>query len=356
VFSVSSVAKKVFALKAVRKTTEGSGGVELCEIPEPDIAAPDHVKISVKAGGICGTDLHIRKGGYGFKPPVTLGHEICGDIVEVGSSVTRLSVGDRVTVNPTASGSCGQCRYCHTGTYFFCKNRKSIGSGIDGGFAEYLTAPENLVFDLPSAISYDAGALTEPFACCVKAVGRYSNIAPGHIALVCGPGPIGLMCVWLAKQSGAHVIVAGTGVDGYRLKAAKDLGADVAVNVEVDDVTDIISNLSDGYGADIVIDCGGTRGSVNQCLQAAANGAQFTQAALIEHPFEIDWGRIVYKQLRVQGSIATDWPSWDQAIQMVRTGQVDLSQFVSHHHTLEDWEAGFDHAAGKVGLKQILTP
>ena len=343
-------------MKAVRKTTEGSGGVELCDIPEPPVSSPNDVKIAVRSGGICGTDLHIREGGYGFKPPVTLGHEICGDVVETGASVTRVSPGDRVTVNPTANGSCGQCRHCHTGTYFFCKNRKSIGSGVDGGFAEYLTVTENLVFSLPETISYDAGALVEPFACCVKAVGRYSDIAPGDVALVCGPGPIGLMCGWLAKQSGAQVIVAGTSVDGDRLNAARQMGADVAVNVEEADVTEIIADLSEGYGADIVIDCGGTRGSVNQCLQAAANGGQYTQVALIEHPFEIDWGRIVYKQLRVQGSIATDWPSWDLAIQMVRSGQVDLGQFVSHRHTLDDWETGFDHAVGKIGLKQILTP
>jgi L-iditol 2-dehydrogenase len=343
-------------LKAVRKVTEGSGGVELCEIPEPTVGAPEDVKIAIRAGGICGTDLHIREGGYGFKPPVTLGHEICGDVIEVGSSVTRLAVGDRVTVNPTASGSCGNCRHCHTGTYFFCKNRLSIGSGIDGGFAEYLTTPEHLVFDLPTSVSYDAGALVEPFACCVKALARYTDIAPGHVALICGPGPIGLMCAWLAKQSGAHVVVAGTSVDGDRLKTAEAMGADVAVNIETDDVIDVIHSMSEGYGADIVVDCGGTRGSVNQCLQAAANTAMFTQVALIEHPFEIDWGRIVYKQLRVQGSIATDWPSWDQAIQMIRAGQVDLSKFVSHHHKLDDWEAAFDHADGKIGLKQILTP
>ena len=343
-------------MKAVRKTTEGAGGVEQCDIAEPGVTAPDHVKIAIQASGICGTDLHIREGGYGFKPPVTLGHEICGDVVEVGNTVSRVTVGDRVTVNPTANGSCGRCRYCHTGTYFFCEHRRSIGSGTDGGFAEYLTVPEHLVFALPSTVTYDAGALVEPFACCVKAVCRYSDISPGQVALVCGPGPIGLMCVWLAKQSGAQVVVAGTGVDGDRLEAARSMGADHAVNVETENVTDLIRSISGGYGADIVIDCGGTRGSVNQCLEAAANCAHYSQVALIEHPFEIDWGRIVYKQLRVQGSIATDWPSWDQAIQMIRSGQVDLEQFVSHRHTIDDWETAFDNAAGKVGLKQILKP
>lgn len=354
---MSSVAAFPFnPVKAVRKTVEGPGGVALCDISEPDLADDDHVKIAVRSGGICGTDLHIREGGYGFKPPVTLGHEICGDVVDVGSAVTGIRVGDRVTVNPTASGSCGNCRYCHTGTYFFCPSRRSIGSGIDGGFAEYLTVPERLAFTLPGSVGYDAGALVEPFACCVKAVCRFTDISPGQVVLVCGPGPIGLMCAWLAARSGARVVVAGTGVDADRLEAAADLGIDHAVNVETTDVSADVRDMNEGFGADVVIDCGGTRGSVAQCLDAAANTAQFTQVALIEHPFEIDWGRVVYKQLTVRGSIATDWPSWDQALAMVRAGDVDLSRFVSHRHPIDEWETAFDNAENKVGLKQIVTP
>lgn len=353
---MSFVVQPGFALKAVRKRTEGSGGVELCEIPEPEVTRDDTIKIAVRAAGICGTDLHIRHGGYGFKPPVTLGHEISGDVVEVGASVKSVAVGDRVTVNPTANASCGCCRFCHTGTYFFCENRQSIGSGIDGGFAEYLAAPERLVFTVPSELSHDAAALVEPFACCVKALCRYTDISPGQLVLVCGPGPIGLMCAWLAKQSGAFVVVAGTAGDGDRLETACEMGADIAVSVETENVTEICRQHTDGHGADIVIDCGGTRGSVNQCLQAAANCADYTQVALIEEPFEIDWGRIVYKQLRVQGSIAADWPSWDKAIRMVTTGQVDLEPFVSHRHSIDDWETAFDNAENKIGLKQILTP
>jgi L-iditol 2-dehydrogenase len=351
VFSVSSVATLV---KALQKIAEGPGNLALRDVQEPAVEK-DEVKIAVRAGGICGTDMHIRDGGYGSNPPVTLGHEICGDVVEVGTNVSHIQIGDRVTVNPTANNTCGQCRYCHVGTYFFCENRKSIGSGVDGGFAEYLTAPAPLTFALPDTTSYDAGAMTEPFACCVKAVCRMTSISPGNVVLICGPGPIGLMCAWLAKQAGATTVVAGTGVDGDRLKAAASMGVE-AVNVESTDVVELLRSLSNGYGADAVIDCGGTRGSVNQCLQAAANGGQFTQVALIDHPFEIDWGRVVYKQLRVQGSIASDWPSWDQAIHLVRSCQVDLEQFVSHRHAIDDWEVAFGNAEEKVGLKQILTP
>ena len=342
-------------MKALRKTTQEPGELTLCDIPEP-VAGPGEVLIQVHASGLCGTDMHIREGGYGFRPPVTLGHEIGGEVIDVGESVTHISVGDRVTVNPTGNGSCGRCRFCHQGSYFFCPERRSVGSGIDGGFAQSLVVSGPLVFGLPDHLAYAAVAMVEPFACCVKAVCRFSDIAPGDIALVCGPGPIGLMCAWLALQAGAQVVVAGTGSDGDRLERARSMGVTAAVNVEDTDVVETLAEMSEGYGADVVLDCGGTRGSVNQCLQAAANCGRFTQLALIDHSFDIDWGRIVYKQLNVQGTIAADWPSWDRALTMTREEQVDLTQFVTHTHSLEDWETAFEHAEGRIGLKQILEP
>ena len=342
-------------MKALRKTTETPGELTLCDIPEPT-ASRNEVLIRVHAGGLCGTDMHIREGGYGFRPPVTLGHEIGGEVVDVGAGASGITIGDRVTVNPTANGSCGHCRFCHEGSFFFCPERRSIGSGIDGGFAEYLVVPAPLAFTLPETISFEGAALVEPFACCVKAVCQLSRLSPGHTALICGPGPIGLMCAWLAIQAGAQVVVAGTSADGDRLTQARSLGVAEAVNIEETDVVDLIAGLSDGYGADVVLDCGGTRGSVNQCLQAAANCGHFTQVALIDHPFEIDWGRIVYKQLSVQGTIAANWSSWERALTMAREGHIDLTQFISHTHTLDEWETAFEHAEEKVGLKQILKP
>ena len=135
-------------MKALRKTTQEPGELTLCDIPEP-VAGPGEVLIQVHASGLCGTDMHIREGGYGFRPPVTLGHEIGGEVIDVGESVTHISVGDRVTVNPTGNGSCGRCRFCHQGSYFFCPERRSVGSGIDGGFAQSLVVPGPLVFGLP---------------------------------------------------------------------------------------------------------------------------------------------------------------------------------------------------------------
>ncbi|MDA0711571.1 MAG: alcohol dehydrogenase catalytic domain-containing protein, partial [bacterium] len=211
-------------MRAVRKLKTGPDHIALCDIPEPVLAHPTDVKIAVQRGGLCGTDLHIRHGGYGFDPPVTLCHELSGDVVEVGKDAHRIRPGDRVTVLPSAAGACGRCRYCQVGEYFFCSQRQSVGSKRDGGFAEFCVVPENLVFSVPASISYDAAALVEPLACCVKAVSLHTPMSPGDTVFISGPGPIGLMCATLAHLAGARVILCGTDRDTERLATARSLG------------------------------------------------------------------------------------------------------------------------------------
>lgn len=342
-------------MRAVRKLKPGPDNIALCDIPEPGIQHADDVKIAVQCGGLCGTDLHIRHGGYGFCAPVTLCHEFSGDVVDVGKNVEHVKPGDRVTVMPSASGSCGHCRYCQVGEYFFCPQRNSVGSMRDGGFADYCVVPHTLVFPLPNSVSYEAAALVEPLACCVKAINLNTHIAPGDLVLVSGPGPIGLMCAVLAQKAGGRVVVCGTHRDADRLKKADELGAERTVNILSENVVDIARNLSDG-GADIVIDCAGSAGSVNQCLEAVRPTGTFVQVALIDQPIQADWGKIIYKQLRVHGSIAQNWTSWYRALDLVKSNVIDLTAFVSHRLPIEDWQRAFDGAEQQQGLKYLLCP
>lgn len=342
-------------MRAIRKLKPGPDNIALCDIPEPGIQHPDDVKIAVKRGGLCGTDLHIRHGGYGFRPPVTLCHELSGDVVAVGKNVQHTQIGNRVTIMPSASGACGQCSYCQVGEYFFCPQRNSIGSMRDGGFADYCVVPQNLVFPLPESVSYDAAALVEPLACCVKAISLTTHIAPGDLVLVSGPGPIGLMCATLAQKAGGRVIVCGTDRDTNRLTKARELGAEQTINVFDENLIDIIHTHADN-GADIVIECAGAAGSVNQCLDAVRPLGTFVQVALIDHPIQADWGKIIYKQLRVHGTIAQNWQSWRRALDLVTLGTIDLTAFVSHRLPLEDWQQAFDGAEKQEGLKYLLCP
>lgn len=342
-------------MKAVRKLKPGSGHIALCDIPEPGIEHPDEIKIAVQRGGLCGTDLHIRHGSYGFRPPVTLCHELAGEVIDIGSAVTRIQPGDRVTVLPTASGACGQCRYCRASEFFFCPQRNSVGSMRDGGFAEYCVIPQNLAYPLPQSISYDSAALVEPLACCIKAISFHTNITPGDWVLVSGPGPIGLMCADLARLAGGRVIVCGTDRDSDRLSKASELGAEHTIDITRDNIVDFIRDLT-ADGADIVIDCAGAAASINQCLDAVRPLGAFTQVALVEHPIEVNWGKIIYKQLSIQSSIAQDWPSWQRALEMVTTETIDPAVYVSHRLPLDEWEHAFDGAERQEGLKYLLCP
>src|SRR5438067_1258567 len=178
-------------MKAVMKTAPGAGNIEVRDIAEP-ATPPGHVKIAVKAAGICGTDLHIYYDEYRSFPPVVLGHEVCGEIAEVGSGVERVRVGDRVT-SETYASTCGSCRYCREGRVNLCPERRSIGSGANGGFAKYLVVPEHNIHLLPDNVSFEEGALSEPLACVIHSVLERSQVTPGDIAVITGPGAMGLL-------------------------------------------------------------------------------------------------------------------------------------------------------------------
>ena len=205
-------------MKAVVKTRPEPGNVELIDVPDPQ-AGPGHVVIEVHNAGVCGTDIHIFKSEYVIKPPVILGHELSGTVAEVGPGVTRLKVGDRVTVNPSAGKLCGKCRYCQLGAPFFCIDRAAVGSGMNGGFAKYCCVRQEIVFPLPENLDFETGALCEPFACALQAVVELTTIKPADVVAVSGPGPIGLMCAMLAKRHGTRVVLLGTADDAGRIGA-----------------------------------------------------------------------------------------------------------------------------------------
>ena len=342
-------------MKAVRKLSTGYGNVDLCDIPGPD-CGPSQVVIKVMAGGVCGTDIHIFHGGYSFNPPVTLGHEFSGEVVEKGKHVDRAKIGDRVTVNPSAMGACGKCRYCQKGHYFMCAKRSSVGSKTDGGFAEYCVVEQDLIYRLPHNVPWEAGALCEPLACCVQAVTELTQVSPLDTVLISGPGPIGLICLTLVKLTGAKTIVCGTSEDKERLKFAEKFGADVTVTVNSQNLREITLDITDGYGADVALECAGVGPSVNQCLDCLAPEGRYTQIGVIDEPVEVDFGLITYKQLKVQGTIGQMWSTWEKTIKMLSEGTIDMNRFITAGVPLEDWEKAFKNTEEKKGLKSVLCP
>ena len=217
------------AMQAVVKTARGEGQVDLREVPVP-APGPGQVLLAVRAAGICGTDLHIYHDEYATQPPVVLGHELAGEVAATGAGVTTFAPGDRVTTE-TYFHLCGQCRFCRGGQPNLCPERRSIGSGVNGGFAPYVVVPERNLHRLPESLTFQEAALTEPLACVVHGALELPKVTAGDVAVVAGPGAIGLLTLQAVRAAGAAVVMLGTPVDTRRLELARELGAMRVIDV-----------------------------------------------------------------------------------------------------------------------------
>ena len=343
-------------MQAIVKYAPGKGHVEIRDVAEP-VPGPGQVKVEVKAAGVCGSDLHIYHDEIAIpiEPPVVMGHEFSGVIVELGTGVKGLRIGDRVTCETTA-WSCGQCPPCRVGHYNMCANRRVVGYAVDGCFARYCVVNQRQVHPLPENVDFLAGALTEPLACCVHAVLELSSITAGDVVVITGPGPIGLLCLQLARAAGGYVIVCGASPDAGRLDLARRLGADLAVDVGAEDALARIYEETAGQGADLFLECAGAPAAARLGLQATRREGQYTQVGLFSGPFALEFDLIAYRELRVTGSLGQHWTSWQRALALMAQGQVDTRALVSHTLPLDQWREAFRLFEEKQGLKIVLEP
>ena len=340
-------------MKALSKTAPGVGHVEIRDVPEPTPEVGE-VKCEVKYCGICGTDIHIYHGRY-KEPPFIMGHEWSGVVVETGPGVESFQAGDRVTGIPLGP-TCGRCRYCLEGYPFLCSDRVSFFRVDNGAFAKYVIALESTLRRLPDNVSFKAAALMEPLACVVKAVVFMTGISAGEVVLLTGPGPIGLLAMQVAKADGGFVALAGTSADTERLEIGKQLGADVTVNVETDDVQAILQGLTNGYGPDVVLECSGALPALRLGIDVIRNRGTLTQIGVLDNNLEFDFMTAFLKDLRVVLSYASTYESWDRSLTLVSRGQVKLEPLVTDILPLSEWEKGFEKINNRQGLKILLRP
>ena len=343
-------------MKAVVKYAHGKGNVELRDVPEPS-PGPDEVMIEVKAAGICGSDLHIFDEDIKLpiRPPVIIGHEFSGVIAEVGSSVTKWKPGDRVT-SETSAHVCGECLPCRTGNYNVCAEKRLIGYWFNGAFAKYCVVPSRLVHKLPDNVSFLAGALCEPLACCVNGVIEKTRILPGDVVVIAGPGPIGLLSLQIAKSQGATVVLCGLSRDEKRLKLGEELGADLIINVEEEDPFQTVLKMTNGAGADVFLECSGSPNAVRMGFQLVRRMGQYTQLGLTGRPFSLDFDLVAYKEIIVRGMLGQRWTSWNRGLKMLSKGLVKTEPLISDVLPLSQWEIGFQKFRRKEGIKIILKP
>ncbi len=342
-------------MKGVVKTRPGFGNIELLEVAEPIIFPSDSVKIEVKFAGICGTDLHIYHDSYPNNPPLIIGHEFSGIVVEVGKDVKRTLIGDRVTVLPTTAVTCGICEYCKTGNYVFCKDRKSLGSGVDGGFTKYVIAREDMLYRIPEHVSLETAALTEPLACAVQAIEQLTSIQVGDTVLLSGPGPIGLLCLSLLTLKGCKVIVAGTEADSKRLEIAKELGADITVDVSAENLHEIIDRETKGLGANVVVECSGAAASIKSCLQAVKKMGKYIQVGIAGKDVMLPFDTILYKQIQLFGSLSHSKQTWERVMDILEQKKINLAPIITHIIPLSNWKEAFEICENKQSGKVLLT-
>lgn len=326
--------------------------IEKMPIPEID---DNEMLVKVKASGICGSDVmewyRIKKA------PLVLGHEIAGDIVEVGKNVEKYKVGDKVFVSHHVP--CNTCRYCLDGQHTLCDTLHSTNF-YPGGFAEYLRVPEINVdrgtFVLPKEMTYDEGVFIEPLACVVRGM-RIAEMKLGKSVLVIGSGIAGLLHIKLARALGANKVIA-TDISDYRLKMAKKLGADIVINAK-ENVPVKVKEYNDGRLADIVVLCTGVIPAVKQAINSVDRGGTLLFFAPTEPGVEIPFPLfdLWNKGVKMVSTYAGGPRDIADAIEMIRFKKVTVTDMISHKLSLSEAAKGFKLVAqAQESIKVILYP
>lgn len=343
-------------MKALVKYEKGVDRMEIRDLPMP-IPAAGEVLIKVRAVGICGTDLKIQRDDFTYIPPVILGHEFSGTIEQLGEGVARWSIGDRV-VSEQHTLACGHCRYCLAGKRQFCPSKRSPGYMIDGAFAEYIKMPASLLHRMPAGMTFEEGALVEPFAVAAYGILSRCGIQPEDYVVILGSGPIALLAVQMIMAEGAsRVLVTGIDADeNLRFPVARSFGAYRTINSLREDPVRAVLDDTGGQGADVVIDLSGAAGAILQGMDMIRKNGRFCALGLPAGDVSLPWAKIALKAIDLIFSYSSDYESWERCLSMISCGKVRLGQFTKDSYVLDDWATAFATARGGQALKVIIKP
>lgn len=330
------------------------------DVPRPE-AGPGELLLEMKKAAICGTDMRILAGTKtkGVRYPSVIGHEMCGVISEVGEDVTGFQVGDKAAIANVIP--CGSCPACLEGRENACMNRKAIGYEFDGGFEEYVLIPEiaitsGNVIKLPEEVSFTAGALIEPLACCIRGL---ENAGTGFndTVLVVGAGPIGLMHMQLSKISGAKQVIVSE-PNEMRRQIALELGADKVVDPTAEDLEKVVKDATGGMGADVIIMAIGVPALVNSTLKLCKKGGTVNLFAGFAGTGEstIEVNTIHYNEINVNGSTAYKRKDYLEAADMVIGGRINLDKIATHTFKIDEFREAYEICKSGKGLKVMIEP
>ncbi|HEX7901029.1 MAG TPA: L-threonine 3-dehydrogenase [Planctomycetota bacterium] len=327
-------------------------GLWMEEVPTPAIGIND-VLIRVEKTGICGTDLHIH-GWDGWaqkniKPPLIVGHEFVGKIVDVGSNVKDFKAGD--LVSGEGHVVCGRCRNCMAGRRAQCKDTQGIGVNRAGAFAEFVALPVTNVWGHDPHIPRDLQAIFDPFGNAVHCALAFPVL--GEDVLITGAGPIGIMAAAVAKHAGArHVVI--TDINPYRLELARKIGVTAAVDARSERTSDVQKRLGMKEGFDVGLEMSGHPAAFREMLENMTHGGKIAMLGIPEKEMAIDWNKVIFNMLTIRGIYGREmYETWYQMTVLLQTG-LDISPVVTHRFPAADWEKAFEVVKSGNSGKVIL--
>ncbi|MBQ64033.1 MAG: L-threonine 3-dehydrogenase [Euryarchaeota archaeon] len=338
-------------MRALIKSKPGTG-LELVDLPIPDVGPMD-VLIRISRTAICGTDLHIWKwdpwAQKTIPTPMTVGHEYCGYVEKTGSGVTDLIPGDYVSGEGHLV--CGRCRNCLAGRRHLCPNTVGVGINRPGAFADFLVLPYRNVYKLDPTIPENLAAIFDPLGNAIHTALSWDLVAED--VLITGAGPIGCMAAAVCRFAGArHVVI--TDPNPFRLDLARRLGATRTVDITIESLTDVKSELGMKEGFDIALEMSGHPAGLSDILDHTSHGARVSLLGIFPDKLEIDFEKVIFKGLVLKGIYGREmFETWYKMSSMVRAG-LDPSAVITHEFDASDFENAFETMlSGKSG-KVIL--
>ena len=339
-------------MKALVKA-KAERGIWMEDIAMPQVGHND-VLIKVRRSAICGTDIHIFQWDDWARAtipvPLAIGHEFCGEVVELGGEVRGFEVGDRVSAEGHIT--CGVCRNCRAGRRHLCMNTVGIGVSRPGAFAEYISVPAFNVFKLPLSISDDMASILDPFGNATHTALSFDLV--GEDVLITGAGPIGIMAVAIARHVGArHVVI--TDINDYRLGLAREMGASRALNVKSESIDDTMRDLGMEEGFDVGMEMSGNAQAFRDMLRTMHHGGKIALLGIPPGEMAIDWNQVIFKGLIIKGVYGREmFETWYKMASMLQSG-LDIGPVITHHFDIDEFQPAFELMESGQSGKVILN-
>jgi threonine 3-dehydrogenase len=338
-------------MKALVKS-RAEPGIWMEDVAEPTIG-PNDVMIRMRCTAICGTDMHIwhwdEWAQRTVPVPMQVGHEYCGEIVDIGSEVRGLTIGDRVSGEGHIT--CGYCRNCRAGRRHLCRNTVGVGVNRPGCFAEYMALPASNVFKLSSAIDDEIASILDPFGNATHTALSFNVV--GEDVLITGAGPIGIMAVAIARYAGArHVVI--TDVNPYRLELARQMGATRAIDVRTESLDSVMRELHMEEGFDVGMEMSGVPSAFREMLRTMNHGGAIALLGILPKDTGIAWDEIIFKGLAVKGVYGREmFETWYKMSSMLQSG-LDIRAIITHRLPVSEYRLGFETMASGQSGKIVL--